>query len=75
VKSLAFFDYLNFLLQFCPTIPEDKGARERFTKIGIEPGKPFNPDAFSAEMQTALEAGMAEGQLAIEKNLVIQTSR
>lgn len=74
VKSLEFFNYLNFLLQFCPTVPEDKEARESFAKIGIEPGKPFNPDALSPEMKEALEAGMAEGQQAIQHNKAITKS-
>ena len=74
VKTLAFFNYLNFLLQFCPTVPADKAARESFAKIGVEPGKPFNPEALSPEMQKALEAGMAEGQQAIEHNVTITKS-
>jgi hypothetical protein len=74
VKSLGFFNYLSFLLQFCPIIPEDKATRESFTKIGIEPGKTFNPDAFSPEMRKALEAGIAEGQKEIMQNLSITDS-
>ena len=74
VKSLEFFNYLNFLLQFCPTLPEDKDARESFAKIGIEPGKLFDPDALSPEMRKALEAGMAEGQQAIQHNKAITKS-
>jgi hypothetical protein len=71
---LEFFNYLNFLLQFCPTIPEDKATRESFAKIGVEQGKPFNPTTLSPDMQKALETGMAEGQEAIEHNVAITKS-
>jgi hypothetical protein len=74
VNSLAFFNYLSFLLQFCPTIPEDIATREGFTKIGIEPGKTFSPDALSPEMREALETGIAEGQKEIIQNLSITES-
>jgi hypothetical protein len=67
-KSLAFFSYLAFLLQFCPLQPADNGARERFASIGIEPGKPFNPDTLWSEMRSAIEIGMRQGLKAIEAN-------
>jgi len=66
VKTLAFFDYLNFLLQFCPTVPGDMEARAKFAKIGIVPEEPLNSDNLSPEMKKALEAGMAEGMKTID---------
>jgi hypothetical protein len=71
VKSLEFFNYLNFLLQFCPTVPEDKAARESFAKIGVEPGKPFDPNSLSPEMKKALETGMTQGQQEVADSLSI----
>ncbi len=47
--SLAFFNQLNFILQFCPTNPAEAEIRERFAKIGIEPGKAFDAAALSSE--------------------------
>ena len=67
VKSLEFFDYLSFLLLFCPTVPGDKAARRSFAKIGIVFDEPFDPASFSPEMKKALEAGMADGLKAIEE--------
>jgi hypothetical protein len=66
-KTLAFFDYLNFLLQFCPTVSEDEAARASFAKIGIEPGKQFNPD--TPDTRRVVEAGMVEGLKAIEASV------
>ncbi|MGB3727983.1 MAG: DUF1214 domain-containing protein, partial [Thermodesulfobacteriota bacterium] len=60
VKSLEFFNYLNFLLQFAPTVPGDKEARAKFTEIGIVPGEKFNSESLSPEIKKALESGMAE---------------
>jgi len=67
VKTLGFFDYLNFILQFCPTVSGDKEARAKFAKIGIVPSKPFNTNSLSPDMKKALEAGMAEGEKTINE--------
>jgi hypothetical protein len=56
--------FLNFLLQFCPEVPEEKALRAKFTEIGIAPGKPFDfdklSDARKAEMAVALKEGFDE---------------
>ncbi len=56
--------YLNFLLQFCPEVPEEKALRAKFAEIGIAPGKPFDVDKLSdaqkAEMAVALKEGFDE---------------
>ncbi|CFX53414.1 conserved exported protein of unknown function [Candidatus Filomicrobium marinum] len=59
-SSLAFFNQLNFILQFCPTNPAEVELRKRFAKIGIEPGKAFDAAALSPEMRKAIEDGMAD---------------
>lgn len=74
-KTLAFFSYLNFLLQFCPTAPADQAARDSFMKIGVEPGNPAGLETLSPEIQKALEAGMAQGQQAIEHNRSMRNQR
>ena len=37
-----FPSYLNFLLQFCPEVPEEAAVRLQFAAIGIGPGLPFD---------------------------------
>lgn len=44
-----FFNYVNFLLQFCPTHPSEVELRERLKTIGIEPGAVFPPDGVSQD--------------------------
>ncbi len=72
-QSADFFGYLNFILQFCPTVADDKTARSSFAKIGIEPGKPFDPAALSPEVRQAIAAGMAEGLKAIDAKEATET--
>ncbi len=64
--SLDFFNELAFVLQFCPVNPSEAALRARFAKIGIVPGRPFGTVFLSAEAKSALAAGMAEGQQAID---------
>jgi hypothetical protein len=72
-ESGDFFTYLNFILQFCPTVPRDKAARASFEKIGITPGKQFDPAALSPEVRQAIAAGMAEGIKAIDAKAATET--
>jgi hypothetical protein len=57
-EGIGFFEYLNFLLQFAPELPEDHAIRERLAKIGVAPGQPFDTNALSPEIQAALQAGI-----------------
>ena len=66
------FSYLNFLLQFCPaTGPAAVEApmRVRFEKIGIQPGKPFPIDNFTAAQKAEVAAGMKAGLAKIDQQI------
>jgi hypothetical protein len=58
--SLEFFNLLNFVLQFCPTVPSEKDLMARFARIGVGAGKTFDASKLSPEMKTAIEQGMAD---------------
>jgi hypothetical protein len=47
--------YLNFILQFCPPVEEEKTLRAKFATVGIEAGKPFDLNKLS-EAEKAEEA-------------------
>ena len=53
--------FLNFLLQFCPEVPEEAAVRLRLNAIGIDPGKPFDygklTDGQKGEFDQALKDG------------------
>jgi hypothetical protein len=59
-KSLDFFSELNFILQFCPTVPSETDLMARFAKIGVGAGKTFDASTLSPETKTAIEQGVAD---------------
>ena len=58
--SPEFFNILNFVLQFCPTVPSEVDLMARFAKIGVGAGKTFEPNKLSPEVRLAIEQGMAD---------------
>jgi hypothetical protein len=69
--SLKQFELLNFVLQFCPTVPSEVALMERFAKINIGAGKTFDASTFSPEVRKAIEEGVGEAWLEF-KGLVKQ---
>ena len=58
--SPDFFKVLAFALGFCPVHPSEVALRERFAKLGIQGGKPFEPSKLPPEILQALKDGMAD---------------
>ena len=58
--SPAFFNILNFLLQFAPTHASETALMGRFAKAGIGAGKSFDVAALSPEQRQAVQDGMAD---------------
>ena len=58
--SLGFFRILNFVLQYAATPPSEAPQMEQFARLGIGPGKPFDPEALTPELKTAIADGMAD---------------
>lgn len=58
MQTLDFYHYLNFILQFAPTVPEDKFARTMFAKIGVVPGMSF---VAAPNSRDAITDGMKQG--------------
>jgi len=65
-KTPAIFGIINFMLQFCPTHPTEVGLMERFARIGVGAGLPFDVKSLSPEMLAAFEAGIADAWEAFE---------
>ena len=59
--------YMNFLLQFCPEVPEEKAIRAKFAEVGIAPGKTFDFAKLSEAQKAELGLGVKEGYDAIDK--------
>jgi len=58
--SLEFFNILNFVLKFTPTVSSETALMERFAKIGVGAGKTFDAAKLTPEMKQAIEQGIAD---------------
>lgn len=70
----GFWQYTNFLLQFCPPLGSEADLRPDLSSIGIDGGLNWPPTGMSAEIITAIEEGSVEGRKAIEDALSKVTS-
>ena len=73
-NSIGFIDYLNFLLQFAPAVDSEKAMMERFARIGIGPGRAFDPAIIDPAMRAAIEAGIKDGAAKLQAELAKTTS-
>jgi len=55
------FAYLNFLLQFCPTVAEEAQLRQHFAEIDIAAGKRFDFEKLPLEDRLAVGVGIKDG--------------
>ncbi len=65
-SSPKFFDELNFILRFCPTVPSERVLMARFARIGVGGGESLEVEALPSEMQKALADGMADAWAAFQ---------
>jgi hypothetical protein len=57
---------LDFLLQFCPEVPQEMELRAKFASIGIGPGKKFNFNQLDFEHKVEVGLGVKDGYAKIE---------
>jgi len=70
--SLEFFNILNFVLNYCPTVPSEKELMKRFAKINVGASKTFDAATLSPELKKAITEGMADAWK--ELNTFVKTS-
>ncbi len=70
--KVEFPAYLDFLLQFCPEVPQEKALRDRFASIGIGPGKKFNFKDLDAGHKLEVGLGIKEGydKIQVQRNAI-----
>jgi len=73
-NSIGFIDYLNFILQFTPPVASEKETLQRFAKIGIGPGRAFDPATLDRATREAIEAGIKEGNDKLQAAITKTTS-
>ncbi len=64
--SIEFFNILNFVLQFCPTVPSERDLMARFAKIGVGAGKRIDVDSLSSDIREAFTDGIADAWKALQ---------
>jgi hypothetical protein len=64
--SPQFFEILDFVMRFAPTLPSEQELRARFATIGIGPDGGFDADKLTTETRAAIEAGMADAWAELE---------
>lgn len=70
--SPDFIGYLNFFLQFAmPPHPSELALRQRFEKIGIAPGKPWDAAKVDAALLAAINQGVKDGEKALKDKLAV----
>jgi hypothetical protein len=65
--KLQFPKFLNYVLQFCPPVEEEKALRARFATVGIEAGKSFELEKLSDADKTAEALAVKDGYDSIAK--------
>jgi hypothetical protein len=73
-NSIGFIDYLNFILRFTPPVDSEKASFERFAKIGIGPGRAFDPATVDPKVKQAVEDGIKDGQAKLQAEVDATTS-
>ena len=61
------FAFLNFVMQFAPTVSAEDSLRARFARIGIGAGKPYSFAALSKADQAAQGLGIKDAYASIQK--------
>jgi hypothetical protein len=69
LKSVGFFEYLDFMLRQCPVHPSERALRARFAALGVGGGSAFDAAKFPPEVKQALVAGLADMAAAIQKKV------
>jgi hypothetical protein len=73
-EGIGFIGYLNALLPFMPTVPSERAMMERFSRIGIGPGRPFDPERLDPNLRAAISDGAATAAANLRSKALAQTS-
>jgi hypothetical protein len=73
-EGIGFIGYLNALLPFMPTVPSERAMMNRFARIGIGPGRPFDPNQLTPATRSAIEAGVSAAASNLRSKALAQSS-
>jgi hypothetical protein len=63
----GFWAYVNFLLPLTTPNPQDKAVQNRMAKIGLVPGKAWDPSALGKDVSAAIAEGMKDALAELKK--------
>lgn len=63
----GFIGYLNFLLKYSQSPPQEAKFLKRLAKIGVGAGKPFDSEMLSPEVTIAMEAGIEDAKAKVNE--------
>jgi hypothetical protein len=73
-EGIGFISYLNALLPFMPTVASERPMMDRFSRIGIGPGRPFDSARLEPAIRTAIAAGAASAAKQLRTKALAQSS-
>ena len=73
-EGLGFIPYINAMLPLMPTVPSEVDMRARFARIGIAPGRAFNPATLDPAIRKAMEEGVAEAAAELKAKALTEKS-
>ena len=73
-EGIGFIGYLNALLPFMPTVPSERAMMARFARIGIGPGRPFDPARLDPAIRIAISEGVATAATNLRTKALAQRS-
>jgi len=73
-EGIGFISYLNALLPFMATVPSEKDMLARFARIGIGPGRPFDPAELDAVIRSAIDQGIGDASKDLKDGAIKLTS-
>lgn len=69
-----FFEYANFLLQFCPALASETTLRAKFSRIGIKAGARWPPSGMPDDVIQAIKAGGKDAQNQLDQDVLKLTT-
>lgn len=69
-----FWQYTNFLLQFCPTLASETELRAKFSRVGVVARAPWPPPDMPSDVAQAIRAGGQDARKQLDQNVLTLTT-
>lgn len=69
-----FWQYANFLLQFCPTLPSETALRDKLSRIGVQAGAPWPPPGMPDDVIQSVKVGGQDARKKLDQDVLKLTT-